>query len=125
MSVSAADPGALARSKTASAASAARTTIAPAATAFGTVPIATGEATVDPAAAAATGQPAAVAPVPPPLPVDSYDGLDLCYVTNRIIVCGRPSMRSTDVADHRNNVKELVSFLEKKHPGDYMVFNLR
>jgi hypothetical protein len=69
-------------------------------------------------------EPAASPAPPPPPPLPAYDGLDLCYVTPRLIVCGRPSARSTDIADHRNNVTALAAFLDKRHGGDYLVFNL-
>ena len=66
---------------------------------------------------APTGPPALAAASP-------HGGLDLCYVTPRIIVCGRPSMRGTDVRDHRNNTAALAAWLDQKHGGDYLVVNL-
>ena len=50
--------------------------------------------------------------------------LDMCYVTSRLLMVGRPSARATDAADHRNNTADLVKFLDSKCGGDYLMFNL-
>jgi len=49
--------------------------------------------------------------------------LDLTYITDRVIAMGYPA--DTAESLYRNNMKHIVKFLEKFHPGKYRVFNLR
>jgi hypothetical protein len=50
--------------------------------------------------------------------------LDVSYITPRVIACGRPSVRESDLDDHRNNIDDLASFLDSRHPESYMLINL-
>lgn len=50
--------------------------------------------------------------------------LDICEVTPRIIVCGRPTGRDTDVEERRNNVSALGQHLDLKYSDNYLVVNL-
>ncbi|RMD44800.1 hypothetical protein DV735_g380, partial [Chaetothyriales sp. CBS 134920] len=51
-------------------------------------------------------------------------GLDLCYVTDHIVVTSGPSAEWPKKA-YRNPVDQLVAFLDKKHGQDWCIFEFR
>lgn len=53
-----------------------------------------------------------------------HDTLDLAYLRSQIIVMGLPWLRRTERNAHRNNVRDLGTYLEATHPDAFMVFNL-
>lgn len=64
------------------------------------------------------------APKPSSFPPVPQSSLDLSYISPRLIACGRPSVRQSDLVDNRNNVAELGAFLEQKHGDTFLVCNL-
>ena len=52
---------------------------------------------------------------------DGYN-LDITYITDRIIAMSFPA--SGFEKYYRNNIKKVASFLEKKHEGNYKIYNL-
>ena len=52
---------------------------------------------------------------------DGYD-LDLAYITDRVIAMGVPSVGMEMC--YRNPADQTVDFLEERHGGKYMVYNL-
>ena len=66
---------------------------------------------------------------PPPPPRDSSfrklaEGLDITRITNRIIAMGMCWRQRTEKKSHRNNIDDLARFLNTRHPGKYMIWNL-
>ena len=51
-------------------------------------------------------------------------GLDLCYVTDKIIATSGPSGTFPQIA-YRNPLKEVVSFLDSKHNAEWAIWEFR
>ena len=70
--------------------------------------------------------------VPPPsIPIESqrqfasvFESMDLRRITNRVLACGLPWKHPSDKANHRNNINDLSSFLNKRYQDNYMIWNL-
>ena len=56
-------------------------------------------------------------------PRTSHD-LDLTTIHAQLMVIGRPWDHPTNKSSHKNNIDQVVSFLEKRYSGHYLVFNL-
>lgn len=50
--------------------------------------------------------------------------LDLAYLTPKIIACGFPALPTDHDYNFRNHMYDVQNFLDKKHHGNYHVFNL-
>lgn len=52
---------------------------------------------------------------------DGFD-LDLCYITKRVIAMSFPSSGVSGM--YRNPIQEVARFLDAKHEGSYLIFDL-
>eukprot|EP00730_Choanoeca_flexa_P004341 TRINITY_DN11666_c0_g1_i2.p5 TRINITY_DN11666_c0_g1~~TRINITY_DN11666_c0_g1_i2.p5 ORF type:complete len:102 (+),score=4.11 TRINITY_DN11666_c0_g1_i2:3155-3460(+) len=55
---------------------------------------------------------------------ESSGQLDLDYITDSIIACGRPWKNRTAKEANLNNESELASFLNHTHRSSYLIVNL-
>ena len=60
----------------------------------------------------------------PRTPPTTAHELDLTTVHAQLMVVGRPWDLPTNKKEHKNNIDQIVSFLEKRYSSHYLVFNL-
>ncbi|KAJ1548028.1 hypothetical protein HK096_006823 [Nowakowskiella sp. JEL0078] len=64
-------------------------------------------------------------PLPDDLPFLSIRAsLDISRISNRLITCGLPWDKDTDLHSHHNNISDLSRFLNTRYPNKYLIWNL-